>query len=34
VSSPVDLIDQTLALAPECGGVGQLKRLVDRLAGM
>jgi hypothetical protein len=34
VSSPVDLIDRTLALAQECGGVGQLKRLVDRLAGM
>jgi hypothetical protein len=33
-SSPVDLIDRTLALAQECGGVGQLKRLVDRLAGM
>jgi hypothetical protein len=32
--SPVDLIDRTLALAQECGGVGQLKRLVDRLAGM
>jgi hypothetical protein len=33
-SSPVDLIDRTLALAQECGGVGQLKRLVDRLAGL
>jgi hypothetical protein len=33
-ASPVDLIDRTLALAQECGGVGQLKRLVDRLAGM
>jgi hypothetical protein len=34
VSSPMDLIDRTLALAQDCGGVGQLKRLVDRLAGM
>jgi hypothetical protein len=33
-SSPVELIDKTLSLAQECGGVGQLKRLVDRLAGM
>jgi hypothetical protein len=31
-ASPVDLIDRTLALAQECGSVGQLKRLVDRLA--
>jgi hypothetical protein len=34
VASPVDLIDRTLALAQECGGVDQLKRLVDRIAGM
>ena len=27
-------IDRTLSLAQECGGVEQLKRLVDRLAGM
>src|SRR5262249_50703174 len=33
-ASPVDLIDRTLALAQDCGGVEQLKRLVDRLAGM
>jgi hypothetical protein len=33
-ASPVDLIDRTLALAQECGGVDQLKRLVDRIAGM
>jgi hypothetical protein len=33
-ASPVDLIDRTLALAQECGGVEQLKRLVDRIAGM
>ena len=30
--SPVDLIDKTFALAQECGGMEQLKRLVDRLA--
>jgi hypothetical protein len=33
-SSPVDLIDKTFALAQECGGIEQLKRLVDRLAGV
>jgi hypothetical protein len=33
-ANPVELIDRTLSLAQECGGVGQLKRLVDRLAGM
>ena len=33
-ASPVDLIDRTLALAQQCGGVDQLKRLVDRIAGM
>ena len=33
-SSPVDLIDKTFALAQECGGFEQLKRLVDRLSGM
>ena len=32
--SPVDLIDKTFALAQECGGMEQLKRLVDRLAGV
>jgi hypothetical protein len=32
--SPVDLIDRTLALAQECGGIEQLRRLVERLAGM
>jgi len=30
----VDLIDKALDLARECGGFEQLKRLVDRLAGM
>jgi hypothetical protein len=30
--SPVDLIDKTFALAQECGGMEQLKRLVERLA--
>jgi hypothetical protein len=33
-ANPVDLIDRTLALAQACGGVDQLKRLVDRIAGM
>jgi hypothetical protein len=33
-ASPVDLIDKAFALAQECGGIDQLKRLVDRLAGM
>jgi hypothetical protein len=33
-ASPVDLIDRALALAQECGGIEQLKRLVDRLAEM
>jgi hypothetical protein len=32
--SPVDLIDKTFALAQECGGMENLKRLVDRLAGV
>jgi hypothetical protein len=31
---PVDLIDKTLDLAQQCGGVAALKRLVDRLADM
>ena len=31
-ASPVALIDRTFALAEECGGIEQLKRLVDRLA--
>ena len=30
--SPVDLIDRLFDFAEECGGMGQLKRLVDRLA--
>lgn len=30
--NPVDLIDKTFALAQECGGFEQLRRLVDRLA--
>lgn len=29
---PVDLIDRVFALAEQCGGMAQLKRLVDRLA--
>jgi hypothetical protein len=33
-ASPVDLIDKTLDLAQQCGGVAALKRLVDRLADM
>jgi hypothetical protein len=33
-SSPVDLIDRTFSLANECGGFEQLKKLVDRLAGV
>ena len=33
-TSPVDLIDKTFALAQECGGMAELKRLVDRLAGV
>lgn len=31
-ASPLDLIDKAFALADECGGFEQLKRLVDRLA--
>ena len=31
-NSPVDLIDKTFALADECGGIEQLKRLVNKLA--
>ena len=34
ISNPVDLIDKAFSLAQECGGVDQLKRLVDRIAGM
>jgi hypothetical protein len=30
-ASPVDLIDKAFALAEECGGLEQLKKLVDRL---
>ena len=33
-ANPVDLIDKTLDLAQQCGGLAALKRLVDRLAGM
>jgi hypothetical protein len=33
-NNPVDLIDRTFALARDCGGIDQFKRLVDRLAGM
>lgn len=33
-ASPVDLIDKALDLAQQCGGVGELKKLVDRLADM
>lgn len=32
--SPVDLIDKTLDLAAQAGGVAALKRLVDRLTDM
>jgi hypothetical protein len=31
-AGPVDLIDRLFDFADECGGMGQLKRLVDRLA--
>ncbi len=31
-ASPVDLIDGVFGLARQCGGIGQLKRLVDRIA--
>lgn len=31
-AGPVDLIDRVFGLAEECGGMGQLKRLVERLA--
>ena len=34
LQEPVDLIDQALKLAQRCGGVGELKKLVDRLADM
>ena len=33
-SSPVDVIDKTLDLAQQCGGIAALKKLVDRLATM
>ena len=33
-ASPVDLIDKTLDLAQQAGGVTALKRLVDRIADM
>lgn len=33
-ASPVDLLEKTLDLAQQCGGVQQLKRLVDRIAEM
>lgn len=32
IASPVDLIDKTLNLAKQAGGVAALKKLVDRLA--
>jgi len=31
-ASPVDLLDKVFTLAQECGGVGTLKKLVDRIA--
>ena len=31
--NPVDLIDEVFGLAEECGGMAQLRRLVERLAG-
>ncbi len=31
-AGPVDLIDLLFDFAEECGGLGQLKRLVDRIA--
>lgn len=31
--SPVDLIDRVFVLAEQCGGMGQLRRLVEKLAG-
>jgi hypothetical protein len=31
-ASPVDLIDRVFDLAEQCGGVAELKRLVDRIA--
>ncbi len=31
-SSPVDLIDRLFDLAEDAGGMGQLRRLVERLA--
>ncbi len=34
-ASPVDLIDKMLLdLAHQCGGIGELKRLVDRIASV
>jgi hypothetical protein len=33
-ANPVELIDWTFALAQQCGGIQQLKKLVDRLAGV
>ncbi|MGL4550331.1 MAG: hypothetical protein ACRC33_04025 [Gemmataceae bacterium] len=30
--SPVDLIDRVFGLAEQCGGMGELRRLVERLA--
>jgi hypothetical protein len=32
-ANPVDLIDKTFALAQECGGMDQLRRLVEWLSG-
>jgi hypothetical protein len=31
-ASPADVIDGVLTLAKKCGGLGELKRLVDRMA--
>jgi hypothetical protein len=33
-AGPVDVIDRVFKLADETGGMGPLKRLVDRLAGV
>src|SRR5262249_51456861 len=33
-AGPIDLIDRTIELAQQCGGVGALKRLVDKIAEM
>ena len=33
-ASPIDLIDQTFHLAQQCGGIEQLRKLVERMAEM